>query len=88
MVVEGAICLDWADLHALGLVGVALAECRGGQRFTAAMANIETSFRVAQYDVQCAQLAWDAAYASLKKAQRFAPPKHKPLMHSKLQALH
>ncbi|ETV73981.1 hypothetical protein, variant [Aphanomyces astaci] len=103
MVVEGAICLDWGDLHALGLVGVALAECRGGQRFTAAMANIETSFRlswesghdvgcfvasVAQYDVQCAQLAWDAAYASLKKAQRFAPPKHKPLMHSKLQALH
>ncbi|RHZ33427.1 hypothetical protein DYB26_009615 [Aphanomyces astaci] len=46
MVVEGAICLDWGDLHALGLVGVALAECRGGQRFTAAMANIETSFRI------------------------------------------
>ncbi|ETW02976.1 hypothetical protein H310_05417 [Aphanomyces invadans] len=102
MVVEGAICLDRIDLHALCLVGVALAECRG-QRFTAALAHIETSYRlswesghdvgcfiasVGQYDVHCAQAAWDSAYASLRRAQVYAPAKYKPMVHSKVQALH
>ncbi|KAF0697334.1 Aste57867_11960 [Aphanomyces stellatus] len=100
--IQAALALDWPDLHALGLIGLAIADCTV-LKWTSALSHLDMSFRLAQeidhavgcfvaavgqYDVHVAMAQWDQAYERLKLAQRYAPPQHKPLVHTKLQALH